>query len=138
MNVDGYRIEEDKSFSVGEQYFIYKSDKQVGWVRMHLGLLRVATTYPPTSFLYCEPFGETIEDYFLSAKDFRKAMRIAIKVLEDFYNDHPDPKKNILAIFGQAEEVPLSQAPLFAFDTPTTQPNNQPLRRKNERQNEKS
>lgn len=117
MNVDGYRIEEDKSFSIGEQYFIYKNNSRVGWVRMRLGLLRVAATYPPASLLYCEPFGETLEDYFLSAKDFRKAMRIAIRALENFYNDHPDTKKNILAILGPVEEVPLSQAPLFGFDS---------------------
>lgn len=116
MDIDGYRIEEDESFSVGEQYFIYKGDNVVGWARMHLGVLSVAASYPPNDLLICEPFGETVSNFFLSLKDYRRAMRTAVRALENFYNDHPDPKKNILAILGPVKEVPLSQTPLFSLD----------------------
>lgn len=119
MDIDGYRIEEDESFSTGKQYFIYKGDDMVGWARMYLGVLSVAASYPPDDLLVCKPFGETVSNFFSSLKDYRRAMRIAVLALEDFYNDHPDSKKNILAILGPVKEVPLSQAPLFALDAST-------------------
>lgn len=117
MEIDGYRIEKDESFTLGEQYFVYKSTDKgrdlVGWILMSFGILRVAPNYPPHHFIFHRSFGETAEDHFLSLKDYREAMRVAIRALEDFYGDHPDPKKNILAVLGPVEELPASQIPLL-------------------------
>lgn len=94
MQIDKYSIERDQDFPCGEQYWVYKDTKLMGWVRFSLGILRVAHCATKTSlaspFLFHECYGDGCADEFSTGKERRAALRKAITLLEKYYKDSPD------------------------------------------------
>ena len=107
MDIDEYHIEQDFSFPAGEQYFFYKGSELVGWMRLSLGLIRVAATYPPSSLLLCAPASMGSFDSFKTGKERRDAFIMAISVLNPSSRAAvPSP---VLSVFGAVDPVSVQQ-----------------------------
>lgn len=118
MEFDGYKAKRDQDFPCGEQYWVYKNQQLMGWIRFSLGILRVAHCATKTSlaspFLFHECYGDDCVDEFSTAKERRAALRKAIKLLERHYGDNPDALRIVAKIFPGAV-VDQSQEQLTIF-----------------------
>ena len=118
MEIDGYVAERDESFEAGEQYWVYKDGKLKGWICFFCGILRITFTEDKETlgspFLFHELYGEDCVDEFSTNKERRKALRLAVKLLEEHYGDKPDTLRAIATIFpGVVVEPRAEQVSLF-------------------------
>lgn len=114
MEIDGYEARRNEDFLYGEEYYFYKNDEQVGWMRFNLGILRVSTD-ESVSFLFHDLYGEDCIDEFATSKERRKAMRFAVNLLKEHYGDKGNSLKTVAAIFPGAVVTSQESAQLSIF-----------------------
>lgn len=118
MDIDGYTAKRDDDFSYGEQYWVYRDDSLVGWIRYHCGILAATHVADkegmlPSPFLIHELYGPGPDDFFPSGVLRRTALRRCLETIAKHYGSAQDPVKLIFATMGPPESITFEQTNLF-------------------------
>ena len=118
MELDGYTAERDNDFDYGEQYWIYKEGKLVGWLCFFYGILRIAFCSSKdeklgSPFLFHELYGDECVNEFASSKERRNAMRMAVNLLKEHYGDQTASMRAVAALFPGAKVESKEQLTMF-------------------------
>ena len=118
MELDGYTAERDNDFTTGEQYWIYKEGKLVGWLCFFYGILRIAFCSSKdeklgSPFLFHELYGDECVNEFASSRERRNAMRMAVNLLKEHYGDQTASMRAVAALFPGAKIESKEQLTMF-------------------------